>query len=106
MTNERDLLMSELLDTLIYNEYFSRLVSAKDNVIDIIYDNKNASIQRVIQLNELLNEVIRMLRDLEQNYAKLRAAIRDRDDRLQNILKKIDEMKIEIPSDLDGLENF
>ena len=94
MTNkEQDLLLSEMMDSLLYDEYFRRLVLAKDNVINIISENRSASLDRVIQMNELLNEIIRMIQDLEQNYSRLRAIVKDRDDRLQSLLAKIETLE-------------
>jgi predicted transcriptional regulator len=95
MSKEQDLLLSEMMDSLLYDEYFRRLVLAKDNVLDIISENRSASLERVIQMNELLNEIIRMIQDLEENYSRLRSIVKDRDDRLQALLSKIQMLEDE-----------
>jgi hypothetical protein len=85
----------EILDTVIYDKYKSQLEKARSEILAILVQTSNQSIDATKDCANLLNEVIRMNNDHEQNYPKFRSMLEARQNHLLRLQEKINSKMVD-----------
>ena len=90
--NEENSILKQI-DSVVYEVYRDRILEAQDVIINLLSERRHEP-SSVKNLTGSLNKVLEMLRDLDENYPKMRAIFSEREDRLGRLEKIIAENKI------------